>query len=1024
MLIGTRYELLDKIGQGSMGVIYSAKDKIDNKLVAIKQIQVSEQDLSFASKESSSDKKIALINEFRILAGLRHPNIISVYDYGLHEGQPYLVLELIENAQSFDEVIKTNHADDCIVLIMQVLEALDYLHLRGIIHRDLKPSNILLINGRIKLLDFGLSVSDEQTKGRAGTLGYMAPETLAKKATLAQSDLYAVGVIAYEAISGKLPFQLNDIMNMLYSIANVSALNEHPATTVIERLLLKDPLDRYATAHDTRQAFAQAMNYSLHEDHQIRESFLQTAPFVGRKKELEQLIDACKEALQAKGSAWLVGGESGIGKSRFIDELRIHALVAGYTVLTGQGIDGGGLPYQLWRSIARHLILTTELSQLEAGILKEIVPDISTLLGDDIANAPEISDRAKQDRLILTIIELLKRHSQPLLLILEDLHWVSRSLELLKQLNRVVSNLPLLIVGTYRNDEKPDLPQTLAQMNVISLQRFNEANIVDLSVGILGKIGEQAQIHDFLQRETEGNAFFIVEAIRALAEDAGALAKIGQVTLPDKIIAQGIQAIVRRRLESVPLWGRTLLKLLAVAGRQIDMRIMTLLAQDYLHQYTIDTWLQLCNEATVLEIVDNQWRFSHDKLRESLLSDLTSEEHSDFHEQIALAIEDLYPDDNNYYRVLLEHWHQARSLDKELFYLLPTVSRIHTTNANYDLSLRLLDRAYSNLSTHHPQRAYLLIAKMIIQVERGQHNDVRQIAKQVHEIAVQTKDNLALGRYHYILGRIAREDGDWDVADAQYRTCLQLYQSLNDELHMAQCNEAMAILASSKGKNHSAQAHFREAINIYKRFGKQDEVSRAVGSLGLAYMRDKQYDRAYDCIEQRVAYARESANRASLRFDLTNFADVIFAQGKYINAANHYSESLAIKYETSDSAWSICYTLVRLGFAQLALQQLDSATLTLTSAIKLYATGNVRRTLILEALLGFAWLSDMQDNPIRANELIYLVQSEPSEDIRLQSRLEFVQEKVGINPENTARIPDFDTIVSELLAEFESKNSS
>jgi predicted ATPase/tRNA A-37 threonylcarbamoyl transferase component Bud32 len=1018
MLIGTRYELLGKLGQGAMGIVYKANDKIDNKHVAIKQINLNPRTLTFSSKTDYSSKKLSLINEFRILSGLRHPHIISVSDYGLYDDQAYVVMDLLDNAQRFDKAIQS-YDGDCIPLFMQILEALDYLHRRGIIHRDLKPANVLVVDGMVKVLDFGLSVNNTEASGRIGTRAYMAPETMVAMPTVTQSDLYTLGLMMYEALVGQLPFDINNIIGMIKKSPDMSVLDNHPARNVIARLLLKDPLDRYATAADTLQALAQAMDYPLRENYKIRESFLQTAPFVGRKYELQRLTNASNQAIFGKGSSWLVGGESGIGKSRFIDELRIHALVEGYTVLIGQGIDGGGLPFQLWRNIARYLVLAVNLSPLEKQVLKEIVPDINILLGEEITDAPEVSDIAKQDRVVLTLGNVIKRHAKPLMLILEDLQWAS-DLELLKQLNRRIPDLPLMIVGSYRNDEKPDLPQVLSQMTVIALQRLDDKNIVDLAVGILGDVGRQPKIHEYLQRETEGNAFFMVEVIRALAEEAGTLSQIGRMTLPDKIMAQGIQAIVRRRLERLPEWGQTLLKLIAVTGRQIDIRIMEHLAQDHLEHYTVDGWLQACSEAAILEVVNNQWRFSHDKLREALLFDLTTNELQHFHEQVAQVIEVCYPDDINYHEVLLEHWHQASNLEKEILYLLPTLEHMILPRAEYELAHRLLDRCYVKVSDHHPQRAYLLLENIGLLTAQGRHDEAKRIGEQVHTLGTQVSNVHVLAHYHWRMGTLEREDGNLDIASEHLQTSLTLFQSLQANLQTAHVINDIASLANTLGDLQMAQDYYRQAIAIYEKLGKQDKALRSIGNLGLTYLHAKQYDRAYDCIQQHLNFSRESGNRAYLRFTLSNLGDVVFAQEKYTEAVNYYTESLSLKYDIGDSAWSICYTLVRLGFAQLTLQQIEPATQTFAKVLQLYTKEHVRRALILQTLLGFAWLFYMQGQIDRALELIQLVRTEPSDDIRLQSRLDFLSEKIRTHSEKPpTTIRDYDTIIEKLLEDFE-----
>src|SRR5262249_40740512 len=148
---------------------------------------------------------------------------------------------------------------------------------------------------------------------------------------------------------------------------------------------------------------------------------------------------------------------------------------------------------------------------------------------------------------------VFRKQEQPIVLILEDLHWADEDLLLLKRLMRYIQTLPLMIVASYRNDERPDLPTQLPGMRLISLQRLEHESIAELSESMLGPGGRQLDIVDFLQRETEGNAFFLVEVVRVLAEEAGRLDQIGTMVLPHSVVSGGIQRIVERRLHRIPV---------------------------------------------------------------------------------------------------------------------------------------------------------------------------------------------------------------------------------------------------------------------------------------------------------------------------------------------------------------------------------------------------------------------------------------------------------------------------------------
>jgi predicted ATPase len=184
-----------------------------------------------------------------------------------------------------------------------------------------------------------------------------------------------------------------------------------------------------------------------------------------------------------------------------------------------------------------------------------------------------------------------------------------------------VAELPLVIIGSYRQDEAPDLPEQLPTMNVITLDRLGEREMAELCISILGKRGQEPALLDLLKRETEGNAFFIIEVIRALADVSGRLVDIGTISIPESIFAGGIIQVIRKRLERVPDWAKPMLRLAATAGRELDTAVLETLYGDQpdlvqAQQYRLDEWLTVCSDIAILEVPNGTWRFTHDKLRE------------------------------------------------------------------------------------------------------------------------------------------------------------------------------------------------------------------------------------------------------------------------------------------------------------------------------------------------------------------------------------------------------------------------
>jgi tetratricopeptide (TPR) repeat protein len=703
-LFGERYHLLDQLGTGGMGTVYRVHDRLAGETVALKCVHAPPQNTAFTPTEAlhqnhiTSDPRVTLAREFQAMSTLRHPHILAVLDYGFEKGQPYFTMELLENAQTILEYGRQRSLESQVQLLVQVLLALKYLHRRGMIHRDLKPGNVLVTEGVVKVLDFGLSMATHQATGTMGTLAYMPPEVLYGNPAGPASDLYAVGVMAYELMTGRHPFISPDLLDsspLTHLIDPQIKLDTAPLppalAPIMERMLARHIEDRYQDAQEIINAFNTATGRTYApENEAARESFLQAAQFVGRKQELRRLRQALDDAFDHQGSGWLIGGESGVGKSRLVDELRTLALVRGALVLRSAAISSGGGPYLIWRDLLRWLVLLTPVSDLEASVLQVLVPDIGDLLARPIPPSPIVLNPADaRTRLFSIVTDILHRQTRPVVIILEDLQWAAlESLQLLAWINRKVSDYPLVLIGNYRHEERPDLPHHLPLMQPIYLQRLDNGEIVLLSESMLGPNGRNEAILSLLRKETEGNPFFLVEVVRALAEEAGHLDNVGKKTLPSRVFTGGLQQLIHRRLSCIPAGDRDLLQLAAVSGRRLDLAVLHALSPDT----NLDQWLTTGANAAVLEVQDDRWQFAHDKLREGVLANLTDGQEKALHQQIAQAVEDVYGDTPQMAASLAHHWGAAENKSKEKYYAAIAGRAALHSGANQE-AIHYLERA-------------------------------------------------------------------------------------------------------------------------------------------------------------------------------------------------------------------------------------------------------------------------------------------------------------------------------------------
>jgi ABC-type transport system substrate-binding protein len=619
--LANRYEVVRELGRGGMGVVYLGRDPLLDREVAVKLI---------AQHALTPELRFRFLREARVVARMDHPGVVGVYDIGEHEDNLFFVMPLVPgtNLRSLLDGGALN-LGELVELGVQAAEALQYSHSLGVVHRDVKPENMLVVREpgeglRVRITDFGLAViSSEQRLTRTGavlgTVAYLSPEQIASQPVDERVDVYALGTVLYECAAGKVPFAGSDAQSTLYRIAHerprplraVLADIDDELDATIMACLEKDPARRTQSARQLAAALAQ---YRAKLASTGRTSTILTtmtaAPgvatparaLVGRERELADLQNRLDAALDGECQLVLIGGERGIGKSRLLEELEHLAQARHIRVLHGQFAEtGAGLAYQGFCEIVESFARRSSVGGSSGVDLSDLEPDLLALfpsLGEialprsqssgprpqAVANVAPEADKARVFELIARTLTRIGAGA-PLVLLLEDLHAASVSIDALHHVARRLGSTPTLIVGTFTSteiDRAHPLSKLIDELSgtkrfqLIDLPRLTFAEHRALVETLAGTRVDDSFVRR-LYEISEGNPYFTCELVRSIL-DSGSVVRdsLGSLTISDELpnpldsLPETVQNAVARRIERLPERLRHVLSMAAVLGKSFD----------------------------------------------------------------------------------------------------------------------------------------------------------------------------------------------------------------------------------------------------------------------------------------------------------------------------------------------------------------------------------------------------------------------------------------------------------------------
>jgi len=675
-LLQDRYYLQSEIGSGGMGTIYQAHDQLLDRDIALKLL---------TNPSLGEEGKSKLLQEAQAAAKLNHPNIVSIYDAGIHEENAFIVMELVQGASV--HVKPPESIEGVIRLAQQICSALDHAHSHGIVHRDLKPENVLITeDGTAKLMDFGLarSVASRLTSEGSieGTVFFMAPEQALGKVTDHRTDFYSLGVMLYELVSDHLPFTSDDPLQVIsqHIYAPVVPPSFHNANIpcdledLILHLMNKRPEDRPQNAIQIIESL-KAINIekigSRPKDAISPIERIVRGRIVGRVNELQDATWIWRKAASGEGQVLLISGEPGIGKTRFIQELRTMVEVEGGRTLIGECYAESSTPCSPIAQILRQAFNLQEMKNLDLpesflANLAKLAPDLHFAY-PGLPAIPETDPAIEQERLFESILVLCTTlsNTKPLLLTIEDAHWAdSCTLQFIRHLARrsKSANLKILIVLTYREvelDEARVLNDMLYDLNRehlatrIKLLRLDRDETKEL-LNVMFQEKVSQEFFDSVYLETEGNPFFIEEVCKALIEDGKLFIQDGRWQrreTEELEIPQSVRIAIQSRIGRLSADAQEALRLAAIFGREFEYETLKAVC-DY-DEDTLISALEQAEQAQIIvelpqgtngrNISSTNFAFVHALIPSTLRESISGLRRQRLHLRAAIALERIYP---------------------------------------------------------------------------------------------------------------------------------------------------------------------------------------------------------------------------------------------------------------------------------------------------------------------------------------------------------------------------------------------
>jgi serine phosphatase RsbU (regulator of sigma subunit)/tRNA A-37 threonylcarbamoyl transferase component Bud32/tetratricopeptide (TPR) repeat protein len=737
------FVVTDLLGQGAMSNVF--RGVREGRPYAIKMMRTDQ------GAHRDVDAALRFRREAAAIARLDHPGLVKVVEVGETQGQPFLVMELVEG-ESLERRLSRGPLSEpeLLSVIRSVATGLSEVHRHGLIHRDLKPANIIMLpNGQAKVIDFGFvgTVEDKSNEAEGeviGTFLYSAPEQsgMLKRKVDSRADIYSLGAILFECATGAPPFQARNLAELLHMHAAVRPPDAHqvnPAVRpvlalIINKLLAKDPDDRYQTCTglladlDNLTELESAHKFGREVVLGSRDTHLHggfEVPLVGRATEMSALGKYWAQAREGHGNMVQMEGEGGSGKTRLIRELIRTARGEGALVLSGKAQQGERTPFgPLREALDGYLSTLNRLPQEQqapalqklkaaAGEFGGIVKRLSRSLEPVFLDAPDLpplDPHNEQERFYDKVCEFfsgLARTAGPMILMIDDVQWADDgSVELLRRIAQKARDNKLLIITAARNDPQSDPARQAfvkrmgdALAECFALGPLDGTSVAELIAAHLGGKRLEPAVVEKINARARGNPFALGEYVRSLLDGGMIRPTFGSWVVDasrfhEATISNDVIQLLVNRIQGLTESTRQVLATAAVIGFEFGISLLTDAVggkPDVVRRAMEDAL-----RAGLVERVDVSYRFIHDRIHEAIVSSLDVSRARDLNQAVAVALEKMGDHSGPMLHALARHYargHAEKHQDRIYETSLRAGVNALETFSNQE-AVELLGRAY------------------------------------------------------------------------------------------------------------------------------------------------------------------------------------------------------------------------------------------------------------------------------------------------------------------------------------------